>query len=170
MFGWVKDGATSLVKTTKKIIGTEQISKNNNYIIETGKILLNQESKSRVIKGGNKEQSFDDFLKSNHISRDQLHNINKNNVISFYIFLVGFIFCVVSMVLSFFVHDNSFDVITQFLPSLSIGILCFVLSLKCAYVCYQIRQEKIVEFKSFLTKGINIFPSINMNNWKDKIK
>ena len=50
MFGWVKDKGKSIYDTGKRVIGTEEIKNNFNYIKEAGSTLIRQPEQSKLIK------------------------------------------------------------------------------------------------------------------------
>lgn len=154
MFGWVKDKGKSIYDTGKRVIGTEEIKNNFNYIKEAGSTLIRQPEQSKLIKANSGiKKSFTEYMREENITEEQLVVMSRNATIAYYMAILGTIVCVVFAFLSFVMGKSILDMIMQFATCLAIGSLLFVCSLRFAFDSYQIRKKELIGFREFLSKS-----------------
>lgn len=157
---WFKGTITSIKNKAKQAIGTDEIVNNFNYIKDAGKVVFSNDEDIKKYVKSNKTVSFKEYMQQNSLNESDLFDIKKHNTISFYIFMTGFICCMLSGMYGIFFQEKFIDKIFQFLPSVSIGLLMLVLMLKAGLICYQIEYRNLIGLKEYLREGSKIFPKI----------
>lgn len=173
MFGWVKDKGKSIYDTGKKVIGTEEIKNNFNYIKEAGSILIRRPEQSKLIKADSKiKKTFTEYVREENITEEQLVVMSRNATIAYYIATLGTIMCVIFAFLSFMMGKSILDMIMQFATCFAIGSLLFVCSLRFAFDSYQIRKKELMSFREFLSKNDRLpkFYKVDIKQIKTKNK
>lgn len=127
---------------TKKFIGTENIQKNHEEIKNMATSLL---SPNKILENARTE-NFKQAMERMGTTVQQLPKIHKNFMISFYVALAGFIFCLL-LALHFLISGQG---ILAMLSSLAIASLCFANAFNFSFRCFQIKYRKLCSVKDYL--------------------
>lgn len=152
--GFIKERVENVKNSTKKIVGTEDIKKNFEYIKETSKVLITPDKSDK----SNKNITYNEMLEKNNLTLIEIQKIYKNSMISSYIFSIGAVVCLLLGIYAFS-YPHKFDIILQLVPCLAVMSLMVVLSLKSSMTCYQINHKILINFKDFIST-YEFFPSI----------
>lgn len=149
LFDWAKKKSNNTYEFGKKIIGTEEISKNTNLIKEMIKTLNPKE-----IKAKSKNESFLDAKKRLNVSELDIIKNYKNQVYSFYISLGFSLLCFMGTIYNLFILLN----IIQSLSMLAIMLISLANCFRFSFRAFQIKHQKLCSIKEWWERSTEWIP------------
>lgn len=141
MFGWMKNKGAQSVDYAKKVVGTEELSKNAEDIFSMAKRLLTPASMIRNAR----QETFEEAKRRLGVDDIHIKAVYKNYVTSFYICIVFAALCLATFFYSVLVSGS----VIQALASLSIGAACMANAFRFSFRSFQIKHRSLCAVKDW---------------------
>lgn len=152
LFDWIGKKKDDVKEEGKRLVGAEEIKKNASFMYSMGKILFNPKEATKNAK----RETFLEAKKRLNINENDILQVYKNNVISFYISLLFGLICL------FLIFFNAFNLnILGFATSLSIFLICLTQCFKFSFRSFQIRHQKLCSVSDWAKRPGDWFPTIS---------
>jgi hypothetical protein len=148
LFSWGKKVTKTNVDAGKKIVGSEDIKKNAEFIKEMASKLTSTKT--------NKTETFLDAKNRLKISDIDIAQNYKNQVYSFYVSLVCAILCFLGIIYNLFI-------VAKIMPALSmlaIMSVCLANSFRFSFRAFQIKHQKLCSTKEWWDRASEWFPKL----------
>lgn len=155
MFNFFKNKAVEkknkLADTTKKLVGVEDRKKNWNYISYMSSKVFSFKKEDLEVR-----KTFSQEMKDKNLTQEDLNQIYNSYSLTFYIFFIFSILCLISAIYSGFVQLS----FVSFTFGIGVFLICLMNMLRYSLYAFKIKHKKFCNLQDWWNNPQDWFPKM----------